>query len=82
MLFLQLSIGAENMPEDLRRMSDRINDVSSESVEKENWKYRINFTTNYVPISVNADKQTVMDILDGFLKQVFAYEEDLFTKLR
>lgn len=81
LVYLQLCTNSDNIPDDLREMSDRINDASDLSSDEENWQHRINFSTDQALYGDNADEETVMTQLDRCLKKMLEYEQKLAEKL-
>ena len=74
-VFLQMAVASKNMPEDLRRVCDRINEISPSEKKKEDWAYRLHFTTkNHIFLTEKTDENTIYHQLDAFLDEVFAFE--------
>ena len=80
-LSIQLAIASQDIPDDLRHMCDRINLFFPAPQKKEDWAYRINYVTDHVILDGNADEEKVINQLDAFLEEVFAFERDLSLKL-
>ena len=76
-LFLQMVIGYKNMPDDLRKTCDRINQIFP-TVQK---MYSIHLTTDHVILKENTDRETIMKQLDSFLEDVRVFEKELTEKL-
>ena len=80
-VFIQLAVGSQGIPDSLRGTCDRINRVFPAPQKKEDWSYRINFSTKHVLFGEDADGEAVMNQLDAFLDDVFAFEEELAEAL-
>ena len=76
-VYIQLSIGSQGIPEDLRRTCDLINRYFPANQKKEDWDYRINFSTRHTFISEDADDEVIINQLNALLEDVFSFENDL-----
>ncbi len=80
-LFIQMAVGSENITDELRNTCDRINEFYPAPQKKEDWAYRINFTTKHVIIPEDDDDEKVINQLDEFLETVLSFEAELADKL-
>ncbi len=80
-VFIQLSIGSQGIPEDLRRTCDLINRYFPANQKKEDWDYRINFSTRHTFISEDTDDEAIINQLNAFLEDVFSFENELVAAL-
>lgn len=76
---LQLCTNLKDIPEDLKRVSDRISRVKPPLHESAS--HRINFETEFAMIRQNEGEDAVWSILDGFLSRAKQFEQELTAGL-
>ncbi len=76
-LYLQMAVSSKNITDDLRKSCDRINEIYPADQKKENWIYRINYTTKHVFFQEHADEVMIFQQLDEFLEEVNSFEQTL-----
>ncbi len=81
-VYIQLSVGSQGIPDDLRKTCDLINRYFPANQKKEDWDYRINFSTKHIFISEDADDEAIINQLDALLEDVFSFENELAIALR
>lgn len=74
---IQLSFSSQNMTEDQRAIFNRINQQSSKKAPKENWQWRIVFTSKKCKIDEELPEENIFAQLDSSLKEVWEYEQKL-----
>lgn len=72
---LQLCTNIKNIPEDLKRASDRISEVKPPIHESAS--HRINFETELAIIRQQDGEQAVQNVLNGFFAKVKQFEQEL-----
>ncbi len=74
---IQLALSANNIPDDLKAMCERINEHYPSKQQKENWKWRIVFKTKKSKIEDEISDEKIFDQLNRMFKEVQAFEERL-----
>ena len=80
-VFAQMAVGSKDMPDDLRETCDRINSFCPAEQKKEDWAYRINFSTKHVIYAEDAEEERIINQLDAFLEEIREFERELYKKL-
>ena len=74
---IQLALSANNIPDSLKAMCERINEHYPSKQQKENWKWRIVFKTKKSKIEDEISDEKIYDQLNRMFKEVQAFEERL-----
>lgn len=77
---LQLCTNLKDIPEDLKRASERICQVKPPLHETAS--HRINFETEFVTVRQNDGEDAVRSVLDSFLSRVQQFEQELAAGLK
>ncbi len=80
-VFIKMTINARNIPEDFRAICDRINEFYPAKFGVEDWQWRTVFRTSKIDIGGELSKEKIFAGLDGCLKEIRAFEQDLKQKL-
>ena len=80
-LTIQLAVNSDNIPEDLRNASDRIEKHFPSPKRSDNWRYRYPMRTATYPLPDDLSESEIFRLLDLMLKDVFVFEEKLKQKL-
>ena len=80
-VYIQMAIGSKDMPDDLRETCDRINAFYPAEQKKEDWAYRINFSTKHVIFGEDTENEALINQLDAFLEDVQEFERELSRKM-
>ena len=78
---MQLTINSQNIPDDLRIMSDVINEYSAETDNRTVWNYRRPKHTPEYIVPGDLSSEDICRDLDSMLNDIFAFEEELKKKL-
>lgn len=77
---IQLSFNSKNLPDDQRKLMDRIVEEYPVS-DKENWHWRLPYATKKVDIPEELTQENVNTILDGLFADILKFESDLKNHL-
>jgi hypothetical protein len=77
---IQLSFNSKNLPDDQRKIMDRIVEKYPVS-DKENWHWRLPYATKKVDIPEELTQENVNTILDGLFADILKFESDLKNHL-
>lgn len=80
-LEMMLTINSKDIPDDLRIMCDRINDVCSSKKQKNNWQWRKLFATRKIKVDDELNEEKIYHQLDRCLNEVKVFEKELIKKL-
>lgn len=80
-VYIQLAINSKGIPDDFRAICDRINEFYPVRSNKEEWNYRIPFSTKSVELPETLDRTTIYEKLNECLEEILAFEADLKEKL-
>lgn len=74
---IQLALSSKNISGDLREVCNRINEHFPSRQQKENWQWRIPFTTKHSKVDEELSEEKIYDQLNKKLDDVKAFEEKL-----
>ena len=77
MVRIQLAFSSENIPENLREMCERINEVFPSRIQKENWKWRTPFVSQRIRFNENTTKEDIIKALETCYGQMKEFEQKL-----
>jgi len=82
--FIQLALSSKNIPDDLREVCNRINRVFPSRTQKENWQWRLPFTSKKTKLDEEAElnEEHIYDMLDKKFDEVKAFETKLAEGLQ
>ena len=80
MVRIQLAFSSENVPENLRVMFERINEVFPSRIQKENWKWRTPFVSQRIRFNENTTKEDIIKALETCYEQVKEFEKKLIEE--
>lgn len=80
-IHIQLAVSGENIPDDLRIMADKINAISPARRGKEDWQWRINFSTSKLKYDAEPSEEEICNALDGMFEEIRVFELSLCDKL-
>lgn len=80
-LNLQLALSGENIPDDLKAICEIITEHFPSRVMKENWKWRIPFSTKRVDVSKSTDEE-VISILNDLYAEAMQFEKQLVDAMK
>lgn len=75
--FIQLSLSARNLPDDQRKVCNKINEYFPSRMQKENWQWRIPFVTKHSKTDEELTEERIWENLDKKLEEVKVFEEKL-----
>ena len=77
---IQLALSADNIPDDLRRVCERINDKFPSRVQKENWRWKCPFVSERIRFDDSTTKGDVINALDKCYVQMKDFEQRLLAE--
>ena len=82
---IQFTLSSRNIPDNLRKICDRINDFYPAKMKKVNWQWRIPFSTDFYRIrdknsNDEYDKDIIYKELNKMLEKMEEFERDLEKK--
>lgn len=77
MVRIQLAFSSENIPDNLRAICERINDVFPSRIQKENWKWRTPFVSQRIHFNETTTKEDIIEALEICYGQVREFEQKL-----
>lgn len=77
---IQLALSADNIPDNLRRICERINDKFPSRVQKENWKWKCPFVSERIRFDDRTTKEDVTNALDKCYAQMKDFEQRLLAE--
>ena len=80
MVRIQLAFSSENIPENLRKMCERINEVFPSRIQKENWKWRTPFVSQRIRFNENTTKEDIIKALETCYGQMKEFEQKLIKE--
>ena len=80
MVRIQLAFSSENIPENLREMCERINEVFPSRIQKENWKWRTPFVSQRIRFNENTTKEDIIKALETCYGQMKEFEQKLIKE--
>lgn len=78
---MQFSVSSKNIPDDLRKICDRINEIFPAKMKKENWQWRNHFHTSKRKIDESIDEEELMKNLDADWLKIKEFEKKLKKEL-
>jgi hypothetical protein len=79
--FIQLAFSSKNIPDNLKAMCERINMYYPSRQQKENWQWRIPFSTKKSKVEEEISEEKIYDQLNKKLDEIKAFEEKLKGQL-
>ena len=77
---IQLALSAENIPEDLLKICEKINAKFPSRVQKENWKWRTPFVSPRIRFNENTTKEDIINALESNYQLVKDFERKLVAE--
>lgn len=77
---IQLALSADNIPDDLRRVCERINDKFPSRVQKENWRWKCPFVSERIRFDDSTTKEDIINALDKCYAQMKDFEQRLLAE--
>ncbi len=74
---IQLALSAENIPDDLRDMCERINEVFPSRFQKVDWKWRTPFVSKRIKLYENTTQEDIINALENCYGQMKEFERKL-----
>lgn len=81
-VFMQLALSAENIPDDLMEICERISKHFPPKRRKENWVWRCPFITDHIAIPEDMSDGEIVQILNEQFSQLMAFEKKLVEAMR
>ena len=78
---MHFSVSSKNIPDDLRKICDRINEIFPAKMQKENWQWRNHFHTSKRKIDEIIDEEELMKNLDADWMKIKDFEKRLKREL-
>ncbi len=75
--FIQLSLSSRNISDELREVCNRINEHFPSRQQKENWQWRIPFTTKHSKVDEELSEDKIYEQLNKKLDEIKNFEEKL-----
>ena len=75
--YIQLAFSSRNIPDDLREICDRINKYYPSRQQKENWQWRIHFSTKHSKTDEELSEEKIFELLDRKLDEIKEFEARL-----
>lgn len=79
--YIQLALSARNIPDNLRQTCDRINAIFPSRQQKENWLWRVPFTTKRAKVDEEISKERVFEQLSKRFEEILVFEAKLTAHL-
>lgn len=79
-LYIQLAFNSKNLPEDQRKICERICDLESKKY-KDDWDWLLPLRTNTETFGTDASKEAVFESLDKLLEEILEKQNDLLKQL-
>ena len=80
-LFMKLALSAENMPDNLMQICNRINELFPARVQKENWQWRCPFVSSKFSFDVNTTREDVIKAIESCYAETKDFERQLIEKM-
>lgn len=77
---IQLALSAENIPDDLRDMCERINEVFPSRFQKVDWKWRTPFVSKRIKLYENTKQEDIINALENCYGQMKEFERKLIEE--
>lgn len=75
--YIQLAFSSRDIPDDLREICDRINKYYPSRQQKENWQWRIPFSTKHSKTDEELSEDKIFELLDRKLDEIKEFEARL-----
>ena len=75
--FIQFAVSSKDIPSDLRAVCNRINEFSPSRTQKDNWQWRIHFTSKTGNVDEEMSEDKIFKSLDNMYEQVKEFENKL-----
>lgn len=75
--YIQLAFSSRDIPDDLREICDRINKYYPSRQQKENWQWRIPFSTKHSKTDEELSEEKIFELLDRKLDEIKEFEARL-----
>lgn len=79
--YIQFVLSSRDIPDDLRKICDRINRHFPSRMQKTNWQWRTPFTTRHSKIDEDYSEDKIFEQLDKKLEEIKAFEGKLIEAL-
>lgn len=79
--YIQLALSSKDIPDDLRAICDRINELYPSRQQKDNWQWRTPFGTKHSKTDEDLSEDRIFEQLDRKLEEIRAFETHLKQQL-
>ena len=79
---IQLSFNSKNLSDEQRKICNHINEFTPMHQAKKEWIWWKAFKTSKIAIPADLDEETIFASMDKAIQDVFAFENDLYSKLK
>ena len=78
---MQLSLSSKDIPQDLLAVCNKINEYSPSKSQKDNWQWRIPFSTKYTKFNENYSEEYIFKLADKHFKDLMIMESKLLNAI-